>query len=173
MSKLQVERKQLSKNGCDLLSRCACFFVALFSLFFPELTQILQPLSGEYAGFRELFDKVPFPIGYGIETSLILDICEQWGLDVIAQVDLERRVHRNQDTKALGRMAFVIIKTFLDRVQKLNRIDVKQDIFDEMIQYQLIRDTFQPEMHVLEQYERPPIIQIPEYQEKFSSIAPS
>ncbi|MEA1899771.1 MAG: glucosyl-3-phosphoglycerate synthase, partial [Thermodesulfobacteriota bacterium] len=45
----------------------------LFSLFFPELTQILQPLSGEYAGYRELFEKIPFPIGYGIETSIILD----------------------------------------------------------------------------------------------------
>jgi glucosyl-3-phosphoglycerate synthase len=35
----------------------------LFSLFFPELTQILQPLSGEYAGYREVFERIPFPIG--------------------------------------------------------------------------------------------------------------
>ena len=145
----------------------------LFSMFMPDLTQFLQPLSGEYAGFRSIFEKIPFHIGYGIETGMLIDIHDKWGLDVMAQVDLDRRVHKNQDTKALGRMAFVIIKTFLDRVQKLNRIDVKQDIFDEMIQYHLVRDTFQPEMHVLEQYERPPIIQIPEYQEKFSSIAPS
>jgi len=41
----------------------------LFSLFFPELTQILQPLSGEYAGFREIFEVIPFPIGYGVETK--------------------------------------------------------------------------------------------------------
>ncbi|MBW2450548.1 MAG: glucosyl-3-phosphoglycerate synthase, partial [Deltaproteobacteria bacterium] len=60
----------------------------LFSLFFPELTQILQPLSGEYAGYREIFENIPFPIGYGIETSMILDIYEKWGLDVFAQVDL-------------------------------------------------------------------------------------
>ncbi|MCK5206187.1 MAG: glucosyl-3-phosphoglycerate synthase, partial [Desulfobacterales bacterium] len=26
----------------------------LFSLFFPDLTQLIQPLSGEYAGFREV-----------------------------------------------------------------------------------------------------------------------
>ena len=72
----------------------------LFSLFFPELTQIIQPLSGEYAGFREILEKIPFPIGYGVETSMILDIYERWGLNVIAQVDLERRVHRNQDNKS-------------------------------------------------------------------------
>ena len=38
----------------------------LFSLFFPELTQIIQPLSGEYAGFREILEQIPFPIGYGV-----------------------------------------------------------------------------------------------------------
>ena len=87
----------------------------LFSLFFPELTQILQPLSGEYAGFREIYEAIPFPIGYGVETSMILDIYEKWGLDVIAQVDLDRRIHRNQDTRALGKMAFVILMTFINR----------------------------------------------------------
>jgi glucosyl-3-phosphoglycerate synthase len=115
----------------------------LFSLFFPELTQIIQPLSGEYAGFRELFEKIPFPIGYGIETSMILDICEKWGLDVIGQVDLERRVHRNQDTKALGKM-------------------------NEMIQYNLVKNEFKPDIFNVDGLERPPIIEIPEYRKKFN-----
>ena len=84
----------------------------LFSLFMPDLTQILQPLSGEYAGYRSIFESIPFQIGYGVETGMLMDIHEKWGLDVISQVDLDRRVHKNQDTKALGRMAFVIIKTF-------------------------------------------------------------
>ncbi len=139
----------------------------LFSLFFPELTQILQPLSGEYAGFRELFEKIPFPIGYGVETSMILDIYEKWGLDVIAQVDLDRRVHKNQDTKSLGRMAFVIIKTFLNRVKDNGQIEIKKDVFDEMIQYTSDNDEFQQEIYKIEGFERPPIIEIAEYQEKF------
>ena len=41
----------------------------LFSLFFPELSHIIQPLSGEYAARREVLEKIPFPIGYGVETS--------------------------------------------------------------------------------------------------------
>jgi glucosyl-3-phosphoglycerate synthase len=57
----------------------------LFYLFFPELIQIIQPLSGEYAGYREIFEKIPFPIGYGIETSMILEIYTKWGLNVIAR----------------------------------------------------------------------------------------
>ena len=144
----------------------------LFSMFMPDLTQFLQPLSGEYAGYRSIFENIPFHIGYGVETGMLIDILEKWGLDVMAQVDLDRRVHKNQDTKALGRMAFVIIKTFLNRVQKLKRVEIKQEIFDEMIQYRLIRDTLQPEMHLLEQHERPPITQIPEYLEKFSAREP-
>jgi glucosyl-3-phosphoglycerate synthase len=139
----------------------------LFSLFFPELTQIIQPLSGEYAGYREVFEKIPFPIGYGVETSLILDICEKWGLDVIAQVDLEKRVHRNQDTKALGKMSFVILKTFLNRIKKLDLIDLKKETFDEMIQYSLIKNEFQPDIFQVDGLERPPIVEISEYREKF------
>jgi glucosyl-3-phosphoglycerate synthase len=141
----------------------------LFSLYFPELTQILQPLSGEYAGYREIFETIPFPIGYGIETSMILDIYEKWGLDVIAQVDLEKRVHRNQDTKALGRMAFVILKTFLNRIEKLGLIQKKKEMFNEMIQFKLEKNRYMPDIRQLEEHERPPIIGVPEYCKKFSS----
>ncbi|MGD9249709.1 MAG: glucosyl-3-phosphoglycerate synthase [Desulfobacterales bacterium] len=143
----------------------------MFSLFFPELTQILQPLSGEYAGYREIFERIPFPIGYGVETSMILDICEQWGLDVIAQVDLDKRVHRNQDTKALGRMSFVVMKTFLNRLQKLGIVEFKKDIFDQIIQYQLVKNELQPDILKMAGVERPPICDLAEYQAKFGDSA--
>ena len=139
----------------------------LFALFFPELTQIIQPLSGEYAGRREVFEKIPFPIGYGVETSMILDIFEKWGLDVIAQVDLERRIHRNQDTKALGKMAFVILKTFLNRIEKLGMIGLNKNLYHEMIQYNLVRDEYKPDIYQIKGVERPPIIEIPAYRDKF------
>jgi glucosyl-3-phosphoglycerate synthase len=139
----------------------------LFSMFMPDLTQILQPLSGEYAGFRAIFESIPFHIGYGVETGMLIDIWEKWGLDVMAQVDLDRRVHKNQDTKALGRMAFVIIKTFLDRAARLKRVELKQALFDEMIQYNLVGGRLQPEIRHLVHGERPPMIDIPEYRQKF------
>ncbi len=139
----------------------------LFSLFFPELTQIIQPLSGEYAGYREIFEKIPFPIGYGIETSMILDIYQKWGLNVMAQVDLDRRIHRNQDTKALGRMSFAILKTFISRQKKLGLIDIKGSLYDEIIQYNLVDSGYQAEILQIKGLERPPIITLPEYREKF------
>jgi glucosyl-3-phosphoglycerate synthase len=140
----------------------------LFSLFFPELTQVLQPLSGEYAGYREIFEKIPFPIGYGIETSMILDIYEKWGLEVMAQVDLDRRIHRNQDTKALGRMAFAILKTFINRQKSLGLVELKNQLFDEIIQYNLVENQYQPDILKIAGLERPPMIEIPEYCEKFN-----
>lgn len=139
----------------------------LFSLFFPELTQILQPLSGEYAGYRSLLERIPFPIGYGVETSMILDIYEKWGLNVIAQVDLDRRVHRNQDTKALGRMAFVILKTFLNRIENLDRIKLNTPLFQEMIQYKLTAGEYEADIHTIAARERPPMISVAEYRKKF------
>ncbi|MGD8520455.1 MAG: glucosyl-3-phosphoglycerate synthase [Desulfobacterales bacterium] len=139
----------------------------LFSLFFPDLTQLMQPLSGEYAGYREIFEQIPFPIGYGIETSMNIDIYNNWGLDVMAQVDLDRRIHSNQDTKALGRMSFVILKTFINRKIKLGKIELYDDMYDEMIQYNLVNDRYEPEKLKLEGLERPPMIEIPEYREKF------
>jgi glucosyl-3-phosphoglycerate synthase len=139
----------------------------LFSLFFPELTQILQPLSGEYAGYREIFEQIPFPIGYGVETSMILDIYHRWGLDVMAQVDLEKRVHHNQDTKALGKMAFAILKTFISRKAALGLIELNESMFDEMIQYQIIDNQIKPDTVEIRGYERPPMIEIEQYRDKF------
>ncbi|MGD2099803.1 MAG: glucosyl-3-phosphoglycerate synthase [Desulfobacterales bacterium] len=144
----------------------------LFSLFFPELTQLIQPLSGEYAGFREVFERIPFPIGYGVETSMNIDIYKKWGLDVMAQVDLDRRIHRNQDTKALGRMAFVILKTFINRKIRLGLIELKDELYDEMIQYNLVHDRYESEIFKIEGHERPPIIEISDYRQKFKIDRP-
>ena len=57
----------------------------LFSLFYPELTNVIQPLSGEYAARREVLETIPFPIGYGVETSHLLDLYEKFGLEAFAQ----------------------------------------------------------------------------------------
>ncbi len=97
---------------------------------------------------------------------MILDIYEKWGLDVIAQVDLDRRVHRNQDTKALGRMAFVILKTFINRIESLKKINLNTELFHEMIQYKLTKGEYEADIYKIIGHERPPIISIPEYCKK-------
>jgi glucosyl-3-phosphoglycerate synthase len=66
----------------------------LLNLFYPELSGVVQPLSGEYAGRREALMSVPFFTGYGVETGLLIDLHDRYGLAGIAQVDLEERVHQ-------------------------------------------------------------------------------
>src|SRR5699024_3940782 len=83
----------------------------LFSLFFPELTGIIQPLSGAYAVRRNVLDKIHFPIGFDVETSHLIDVYHNFGLDAFAQTDLDQRVHENKPTRQLGKMAFGILQT--------------------------------------------------------------
>ncbi len=60
-------------------------------------------------------------------------------------------------------MAFVIIKTFLSRIEKQQGITLRQNLFDEMIQYSLRHNQIKPDIRPLEQHERPPMKDIPEY----------
>ncbi len=144
-----------------------------FSLFFPELTQFIQPLSGEYAGYRSLLETIAFPIGYGVETAMLIDIYRHWGLDAMAQVDLDRRVHKHQSIAALGKMAFIILKTLAQRASSEGVIRMSHSLPDTMIQYQSIQSSYQAEMTRMERIERPPMIGIDRYAQKFKPGDPT
>ncbi len=138
----------------------------LFSLFFPELTGMIQPLSGEYAVRREVLERIPFPIGYGVETSHLIDVYQKWGLEAFAQTDLDQRVHRNQSTRALAKMSFGILHTFLLRTRSLGIINGLPDIGNTLYQFQ-IRETQHERVDFTIQYEeRPPMLDVPAYREK-------
>jgi len=139
----------------------------LFSLFFPELTAIIQPLSGEYAVRREVLQEIPFPIGYGVETSHLIDVFCKWGMSAFGQTDLDRRIHRNQSTRDLGKMSFGILQTFLARLEALGRIRGLPDL-SPVLRQAVAREKIQEqvEVSILEE-ERPPMRTIPAYREKF------
>ncbi|HPA20310.1 MAG TPA: glucosyl-3-phosphoglycerate synthase [Verrucomicrobiae bacterium] len=139
----------------------------LFSLLFPELTAIIQPLSGEYAVRREVLEKICFPVGYGVETSHLIDVYRRWGLEAFGQTDLDRRVHRNQPTRDLSKMAFAILRTFLSRARSLGIIGDLPELAEVLRQYQVNDAVYeQVEFKIVEE-ERPPMITIPAYREKF------
>lgn len=81
----------------------------------PELTCLLQPLGGEYAGTRELLTSVGFAPGYGVEIGLLIDTYDKLGLDAIAQVNLGVRTHRNRPLTELAAMSRQVIATLLSR----------------------------------------------------------
>lgn len=138
----------------------------LFSLFYPELTAIIQPLSGEYAVRRQVIEKIPFPIGYGVETSHLLDIYEEYGLSAFAQTDLDQRVHRNQTTRALGKMSFGILQTFLQRLKQKHNIENFPELNTIFRQFQVRDETFETIEYNINEYERPPMISVEKYREK-------
>jgi glucosyl-3-phosphoglycerate synthase len=144
----------------------------LFSLFFPELSAIIQPLSGEYAVRRAVLESIPFPIGYGVETSHLLDVYTRWGLEAFGQTDLDQRVHRNQPTRSLGKMSFGIIQTFLSRLAKLNIIGAVPELSTVLRQFQVKDQEFESIEYEIVEDERPPMIEIPAYRDRMPAATP-
>ena len=138
----------------------------LFSLFFPELTAVMQPLSGEYAVRREVLESLHFPVGYGVETSHLIDLYVKSGLDVFAQVDLDRRVHRNQTTIDLGKMSFGILQTFLKRLEHNGIVRGLPEVDSVFRQLQAEGKRYETRNRVIVEEERPPMITIPGYRER-------
>jgi glucosyl-3-phosphoglycerate synthase len=135
----------------------------LFNLFFPQLSGVIQPLSGEYAGRRQVLEQLPFFTGYGVETGLLVDIVEHYGLSALAQVDLQERIHRNQSLVALSRMSFVIIQVIMRRLEARNRLTLLEDMNRSMKLIHYERNRLSLEVKELHDIERPPIVSISEY----------
>lgn len=87
----------------------------LLSLFFPELTGLHQPLSGEYACRRSVIETVPFVQGWGVEVALLIDLAERYGPGCITQVDVGVRRHRHQNLHDLSVQAAEVMATLLSR----------------------------------------------------------
>ncbi len=141
----------------------------MFNLFFPELSGIIQPLSGEYAGRRRALERLPFFTGYGVETGLLIDFLESFGLESIAQVDLQERIHHNQPLVNLSKMAFAILQVFISRLEARNKVRLLEEINRSMkiIRYEPGR--FYLELERIAEEERPPMITVPAYQRRLEA----
>ncbi len=138
----------------------------LVNLFFPELSGVIQPLAGEYAGRRSLLETIPFFTGYAVEIGHLIDICERVGLEGLGQVDLERRVHRNQELEGLSRMSFVILQAVVRRLEERRKARLFAELGSTMKLPRSGRGRLSLEVIELADFERPPMIRIPEYLER-------
>jgi hypothetical protein len=142
----------------------------MFNLFFPELSGILQPLSGEYAGRRDVLERVPFFSGYAVETGLLIDILAEHGLSAIAQVDLKRRIHHNQPLVALSKMSYVIIQAIFERLDEHQIINLLNEPSRSM---KLIGDDegrLFLDIEELYNVERPPMATVPAYRARREAL---
>jgi glucosyl-3-phosphoglycerate synthase len=88
----------------------------LIRLLFPELSGLHQPLAGEWAVRRSLFEQLPVPHEYAVELAALVDTQRARGLEAIAQVDLGVRAHRHQSLRDLSGMSTQILAAALARV---------------------------------------------------------
>ena len=138
----------------------------LLNLFYPELSGIIQPLSGEYAGRRASLEQAIFFSGYGVETGLLIDIFERYGLGAIAQVDLLERIHHNQGLEALGKMSFAIIQTVLRKLETRYERSIIEDVNKTMKLIRRGNGGYYLDVELVAEMERPPMNTIPAYLER-------
>jgi glucosyl-3-phosphoglycerate synthase len=143
----------------------------LFSLFYPELANLIQPLSGEYAGRRAVLERLPFSVGYGVELGHLIDIYHAFGVDVLAQVNMDSRVHRNQSVNALGRMSFGILHTFFNRLEKYGESRLLSRLGGMHISISGVESHYEPVFTEISPVERLPIMELEEYRRKFPRSA--
>lgn len=139
----------------------------LINLFYPELANVFQPLSGEYAGRRAIFEQIPFFTGYGVETGMLIDIYERFGISSIAQVNMIRRVHRNHPLQALSMMSFGILQAVFKKLEEYNKIEITTElstIYNKIAFYK--KECMVSRSHIVEVM-RPPIIDIIDYRKRF------
>ncbi len=88
----------------------------LLNLHQPLLAGFAQPLAGEFAGRRPLFESVPFPVGYGVEIAILIDALNRHGLDSLAESYLGTRQNQHQPLRALGEMAYAVLAAVENRL---------------------------------------------------------
>ncbi|KOT75520.1 glucosyl-3-phosphoglycerate synthase [Streptomyces sp. NRRL F-5755] len=132
----------------------------LLNLHWPQLAGFVQPLGGEYAARRSLLERLPFPVGYGVELGLLVDALHTAGLDALAQVDVGVRKHRHQGGQALGRMAAAIYRTAQLRLARGHLVRPR------LTQFERGEAGFVPRTWDVDTEERPPMAEIPEYAER-------
>ncbi|HEY9525844.1 MAG TPA: glucosyl-3-phosphoglycerate synthase [Anaerolineales bacterium] len=138
----------------------------LLNLFYPELSGVIQPLSGEYGGTRAALEQFRFFSGYGVEIGLLIDMLEKFGLNAIAQVDLEERIHHNQPLEALSKMSFAIIQAVIRKLESRYGQNILENVNTTMKLIRYENQSFMLDIEEIAERDRPPMIELPEYREK-------
>ncbi len=138
----------------------------LLNLFYPELSGVIQPLSGEYGGRRSALEQFRFFSGYGVEIGLLIDVLDKFGLNAIAQVDLQERIHHNQPLEALSKMSFAIIQAVIHKLESRYGQSILENVNRTMKLIRYEQNNFRLDIEEIAERDRPPMIEIAEYCER-------
>lgn len=132
----------------------------LLALHFPELADVIQPLSGEWAIRRADFAELSVPVGYGVEIAALVDTCVRWGAGAIAQVDLGRRAHRHHRHDTLGPMAVQVLAALEARLGTRPAEGVSAGAKVALRQFDPSPEGFRPRVRQVDVAERPPAAEV-------------
>jgi glucosyl-3-phosphoglycerate synthase len=107
----------------------------LLNLLAPELSGVIQPLSGEYAVRTEVARDLPFFSGYGVDIGILIDVVTCYGFNSLRQVDLGTRVHGNRSLRALGQTSFEVLAAFIAGVAGRGSISVHRPLGEMLCQF--------------------------------------
>jgi glucosyl-3-phosphoglycerate synthase len=142
----------------------------LLNLFYPELSGVIQPLSGEYGGTRAALEQFSFFSGYGVEIGLLIDMLEKFSLNAVAQVDLQERIHHNQPLEALSKMSFAIIQAVIRKLESRYGQNFLENVNKTMKLIRYEQDNFMLDIEEIAERDRPPMIELPEYRERLQAL---
>lgn len=94
----------------------------LLSAFYPELAGFDQPLAGEVAARRALFERMSFGTGYAVETRMLLEARDLLPSEAMVQTDLEERRNHHQPLHQLGAMSYAVLSTVMDHLRREGRL---------------------------------------------------
>lgn len=107
----------------------------LLNLFFPELPDYSQPLSGMVAGKKSMLQKIDFLDDYGVDVSILLDMHIMKAR--IKEVNIGYIENKSRPWQALGRMSREVSKAIIAKALQQKKENVT---LEELKSYSEIRD---------------------------------
>ena len=98
----------------------------LLSIFYPELSQFSQPLSGMIAGRKAMFEKVNFFGDYGVDIGILIDMFLMKAR--ITEVNIGYLDNKSKPWHALGRMSKEVARAIITKalVQKKETVTLEE-----------------------------------------------
>jgi len=92
----------------------------LLNIFFPEVVGFSQPLSGEIAGRRWVFEHVKFEENWGVDIGVLIDAVRSGAR--IKEIHIGFKDHIMKPLLDLREMAYQVAETIIKRAEKQNAI---------------------------------------------------
>ena len=118
-------------------------------------------------------EQLSFFSGYGVEIGLLIDVLNRFGLNAIAQIDLQERIHHNQPLEALSKMSFAIIQAVIRKLEAPDGQSILDNVNKTMKLIRYEEQRFFLDIEEIIEHERPPMLELPEYRERFERLPQS